>query len=66
MEFLATSSRGLAKLAKYSEQFEYVHDFVPSERFLEKLSERGIDIFTFVERKWSCSISNSPERWLKS
>jgi hypothetical protein len=66
LEFLATSNRGFAKLAKYPEQFEYIRDFVPSEKFFEKLAERGIDIFTFVERKWCCSITNPPEKWSKS
>jgi hypothetical protein len=45
---------------------EYEIDVVPSEKFLEKLAERGMDIFTFIERRWSHSIQNPPRNWLKA
>ena len=32
---------------------------------MEKLAERNVDIFTFVERKWCCPVTNSPREWLK-
>ena len=38
----------------------------PTSRFFEKLAERGVDIFTFVERNWCCPISNPPSEWLKA
>ena len=35
-------------------------------KFLEKLSERGIDIFTFIERGWCCKIPEASKSWLKT
>jgi len=45
---------------------EYARDVVPTADFIEKLGERGIDIFTFIERKWCNTISNQPRFWLKT
>jgi hypothetical protein len=44
---------------------EYEKNITPSNAFKEKLFERDIDIFTFVERKWCCPISNQPGTWIK-
>ncbi|MCX8151377.1 MAG: hypothetical protein N3D85_07775 [Candidatus Bathyarchaeota archaeon] len=44
---------------------EYERDIVPTEEFLEKLRHRGIDIFTFIERKWCSEIPNPPVWWVK-
>ena len=56
----------LPKSPKYPEQYEYLQDVVPSERFLEKLAERKVDIFTFIERKWCCPSPNPSSKWLKT
>ena len=64
LDGLLVRKRSFARLAKYQEENEYLHDFAPSERFLEKLAERGVDIFTFPERKWCCPITNPPQGWL--
>jgi len=45
---------------------EYETDVYPTEAFLEKLKERGVGIFTFVERKWHKKISNPPRSWIKA
>ena len=45
---------------------EYEKDIVPSKAFIEKLLERDIDIFTFLERKWCCPISKPPTSWIKT
>ena len=45
---------------------EYEKNIIPNEGFIEKLSERDIDIFTFLERKWCCPIPNPPSTWIKS
>ena len=45
---------------------EYMKDVIPLDDFIEKLAERGVDIFTFVERKWCNTISNPPQLWLKT
>jgi hypothetical protein len=45
---------------------EYEKDAVPSEELLEKLVERDVDVFTFLERKWCCPIPNPPGGWTKN
>ena len=32
---------------------EYRRDFTPTDAYLKKLADRGIDVYTFIERKWS-------------
>ena len=44
---------------------EYEKNIVPSDEFLEKLIERDIDIFTFLERKWCCPIPHPSKTWVK-
>jgi hypothetical protein len=63
---LSIRKKAFGKIAKYPEQLEYLQDIVLSERFLEKLAERGADIFTFVERKWCCPLAKASDKWLKS
>lgn len=45
---------------------EYERDVVPTEEFIEKLGDRGVDIFTFLERKWCNTISNPPKSWIRA
>jgi hypothetical protein len=45
---------------------EYERDIFPTEKVVEKLSERGIDIFTFIERRWHHAIPNPPKGWIKA
>ena len=45
---------------------EYERTLNLTDAFMEKLWERGIDIFTFLERKWCCSIPNPPSTWIKT
>ena len=66
LDTLVFRKSGFAKIARYVETKEYEQDFVPNERFLEKLEERGIDIFTFLERKWCCPISNPSKTWRRT
>ena len=44
---------------------EYEKNITSPNAFVEKLLEREIDIFTFVERKWCCSIPNPHSTWIK-
>jgi hypothetical protein len=44
---------------------EYVSDIVLTEAFLDKLADRGGDIFTFLDRRWCCQIQNPPSTWIK-
>ena len=66
LDMLAMQKRGFAKLAKYSGVLEYQTGFIPTEKFLKKLRERGIDLFTFLERKWCCPIQYPPISWAKT
>jgi hypothetical protein len=43
---------------------EYEQNIEPTNEFLEKLREQGVDIFTFLDRKWCCPLSNLPIGWV--
>jgi hypothetical protein len=43
---------------------EYEKNNIPSKEFVEKLYERDIDIFTFLDRRWCCTIPNPPTNWI--
>lgn len=45
---------------------EYEQNISPIEGFIEKLKERGVDILTFLERKWCCPIPNPPSTWVRA
>ena len=64
--WLQVQKKGFMKIAKYAEQYEYMHDFVPTERFVEKLADRRIDVFTFIERRWCSPIANPSSQWHKA
>jgi hypothetical protein len=66
---LSTRKKVFAKIARRAGRAqleEYKTDFVPDERFLQKLSDRGIDVFTFLERKWCCPIPEVSRAWLRT
>ena len=64
LETLAVSKKLFFKIAKDIEEYE--KDVKPTEKFTSKLRERGVDIFTFIERRWSNKIQNAPQSWLKT
>jgi len=43
---------------------EYAIDIIPTDDFIAKLGQRGVDIFTFIERRWCNTISSPPRFWL--
>lgn len=45
---------------------EYQRSAVPTEEFVESLRKRNVDIFTFIERKWCCSIESPSELWARA
>jgi hypothetical protein len=64
---LDTVSARKALNAKIGRDFrEYYKNINPTPEFLLKLQLRGIDIFTFIERKWCCPIPNPPADWVKT
>ena len=64
MKTIAVRKKLFFKVARDTK--EYAEDAIPTDNFIEKLGERGVDIFTFIERKWCNSISNPPRFWLKA
>jgi hypothetical protein len=64
LETLTTRKSGFARIS--SDSGEYMKDIVPTSGFIEKLGDRGIDIFTFIERKWCYTIPNPSSSWLKA
>lgn len=62
LETIAVRKKLFFKVA--SDTGEYVRDVIPTADFIEKLGDRGTDVFTFIERKWCNSIRNPPRLWL--
>ncbi len=52
------------RIARDFREYQKVVD--PTDAFLAKLQDRGVDIFTFIERKWCCPITNPPPTWVKT
>jgi hypothetical protein len=63
-ETLVIRKKGFARIAR--DIREYKKDVVPTSRFIEKLVDRGTDIFTFIERKWCCTIPNPSHSWVRT
>jgi len=64
MKTIAVKKKLFFKVA--SDKQEYARDVIPTVDFTEKLGERSIDIFTFIERKWCNTIANPPHFWFKA
>ncbi len=45
---------------------EYQKSVIPTDDLVFKLDGRSLDIFTFVERKWCCPITNPPRTWIRT
>ncbi len=43
---------------------EYEKNSLPTDVLLLKLYERDVDIYTFLDRKWCCPITNPPADWI--
>jgi hypothetical protein len=63
IEALAVRKKLCIKIARNGREYE--KDVFPTEKFVDKIKERDIDIFTFIERKWCHAISNPPISWVK-
>jgi len=48
------------------DQGEYARSVLPTAQLLQKLAERGTDVFEFLERKWCCKTPNLQEWWAKA
>jgi hypothetical protein len=63
LEALEMRKKFSLKIARDTKEYE--RDIFPDEKFIEKLRERGVDIFTFIERRWCHTISNPAKNWKK-
>jgi hypothetical protein len=45
---------------------EYLKNIVPSDGLIQQLHKKGVDIFTFLERKWCYTVPNPPKSWAKT
>ncbi len=63
LETLKVKKKLAIKITNDYQEFEKNID--PANSFVEKLFERDIDIFTFVERKWCCSTPYLHSTWTK-
>ena len=64
LETLLIKKRAFVKLA--NDTHEYERSIIPTGEFIEKIGERDVDVFTFLERKWCCPITNAPSTWIKA
>ncbi len=63
LETLQVKKKGFAKIARDVQEYERSID--PTPLLIEKLREREVDVFTFLERKWCCPIPNLPGTWIR-
>ncbi|MGB9675850.1 MAG: hypothetical protein ACPL0C_01505 [Candidatus Bathyarchaeales archaeon] len=61
-ETLTLRRKAFFTIARDNEEYE--RDIIPTDEFLEKLRQRGVDIFTFIERGWCFKLPNSPSHWV--
>ncbi|MCJ7560012.1 hypothetical protein MUO79_05265 [Candidatus Bathyarchaeota archaeon] len=64
LETLTIRKKRFARISSDAKEFE--RNVVPTNRFIEKLVERGIDIFTFIERKWCYTIPKPSNFWVRA
>ena len=64
LENLTVRKKAFIKIARNAREYE--EDVLPTEKFVEKLKDMGVDIFTFIERKWVHTIPNPPRSWIKA
>ena len=64
LETLAISKKSFIRVARETREFQ--RNVIPTNKFLEKLEERRIDVFTFVERKWCFTFPRVDRTWAKT
>jgi hypothetical protein len=63
LEAIALRKKLSIKIARNTKEYE--KDVFPTEKFVDRLKERDVDIFTFIERRWTHTIPNPPGSWIK-
>ncbi|MEM2130057.1 MAG: hypothetical protein QXZ70_05615 [Candidatus Bathyarchaeia archaeon] len=63
LEALALRRKAFFTVAR--DNGEYERDIIPTDAFLKKLRQRGIDVFTFIERSWCSKLPKPPNHWVR-
>ncbi len=63
MEPIRYHKRATVKLANDFQEYE--KNAAPSQRLLEKLADRNVDLYSFPDRGWCCPIKDSQSSWVK-
>jgi hypothetical protein len=64
LDYLTIIKKFSIRIAR--DQMEYERNIVPTAGLLQKLEDRRIDLFTFLERSWCCKIQNPEKSWAKA
>jgi len=64
LKTLTVRKKFFTKIARDAREYE--KDVCPTEKFVEKLKERGVDVFTFIERKWLQTSPHPQRSWIKA
>ena len=64
LDILEVQRRVFFKIAR--DAAEYQKNVAPSDGLIQQLRKRGVDIFTFLERKWCYKVPNPPKSWAKA
>lgn len=62
LDSLRISKRFFIKVGNDAEEYE--KNIAPTEVFLQKIADRGVDIYTFLDRRWSSPIENPLANWV--
>ena len=63
LDTLVVRKKAFFKIAQNSAEYKW--DAFPSTPFLRKLADRGLDVFTFIERKWCSNIPSREKSWVE-
>ena len=64
LENMVQNRRFFTKIGHLSKEYE--KNIVLTDQLLNKLKERDLDIFTFIERSWCHNFSKIPKNWIKT
>ncbi len=62
VETLSVKKKGLFRIGH--DYREYLKNINPTPEFLAKLKDRGVDVFSFLDRSWCCPIPNPSADWI--
>jgi hypothetical protein len=63
LDTLRVKKKSIIKIAHDVQEYE--KNVLPTDDFIEKLRERDIDVYTFLDRKWCCPIFDSIATWIR-